>query len=162
VVTEEYAQGVTAELEGLMDAVGAPTASVSFVIDTSRNGQGPLDASVYAAAPYNQPESVVSALNAANWCNPPGRGVGPRPTSTTGVPLVDAYLWVKIPGESDGSCDSAGGGRAWDFSLYNPWDVAEADQPYFDPLWGRVDPAPGGWFTEQALELAQKADPPLL
>jgi endoglucanase len=159
--SEEYAATVTANLEGLMGGVGAPAPSVSFVIDTSRNGQGPLDASVYGAAPYNQPANVVSSLNAGNWCNPPGRGLGPRPTSTTGVPLADAYLWVKIPGESDGSCDSAGGARAWDFSLYNPWGVAEADQSHFDPLWGMVDPAAGEWFPQQALELAQKADPPL-
>lgn len=61
---------------------GAP-----FVIDTSRNGLGP--------APDGE------------WCNPPGRGLGERPTATTGDPLAHAYLWIKRPGESDGSC---GGG----------------------------------------------------
>jgi endoglucanase len=160
--SEEFAASVTAGLEGLMSGVGATAAEMPFVIDTSRNGKGPLDASVYGAAPYNQPASVVTALNAGNWCNPPGRGVGPRPTSVTGVPLVDAYVWAKVPGESDGSCDSAGGARAWDFSVYNPWGVSAADQSSFDPLWGKVNPAAGEWFPEQALELAQKADPPLL
>ena len=76
--------------------------------------------------------------------------------------LLDAYLWIKVPGESDGSCDIAGGARAWDFAAYNPWGLAAAAQNHFDPLWGMIDPggrAPGS--PQQALELAQKATPPL-
>ena len=153
-----YAATVTAQIQGLM---GTSVATLPFVIDTSRNATGPLDASKYAAAPYGQPAAVISGINAGSWCNPPGAGVGLRP-GTTGVPLIDAYLWIKTPGQSDGSCDIAGGARAWDFSLYNPWSVAAADQNHFDPLWGMVDPAAGAWFPEQALELARKADPPLL
>ncbi|HWS34570.1 MAG TPA: glycoside hydrolase family 6 protein [Actinoplanes sp.] len=65
------------ELSGLLDGK-------HFVIDTSRNGNGP--------APHQK------------WCNPPGRRLGPAPTLRTGRPLVDAYLWVKPPGESDGAC----------------------------------------------------------
>jgi endoglucanase len=79
----------------------------------------------------------------------------------TNVPLLDAYLWVKVPGESDGSCDIAGGARAWDFTVYNPWDVAVDAQTHFDPLWGMVDPQAGAWFPEQALQLAREADPSL-
>ncbi|MEV6299970.1 glycoside hydrolase family 6 protein [Actinoplanes sp. NPDC051861] len=61
-----------------------------FVIDTSRNGNGPAS---------------VDARNAeGHWCNPAGRALGPAPTTETGHPLVDAYLWVKRPGESDGAC----------------------------------------------------------
>jgi endoglucanase len=59
-----------------------------FVIDTSRNGNGPYTG--------GDPEE--------NWCNPPGRALGEAPTTDTGDPLVDAYLWVKRPGESDGDC----------------------------------------------------------
>ncbi|GAA3817023.1 glycoside hydrolase family 6 protein [Streptomyces coacervatus] len=59
-----------------------------FVIDTSRNGNGPLPGA---------------------WCNPPGRALGTRPTTDTGDPALDAYLWIKRPGESDGTC---GGGPA--------------------------------------------------
>jgi endoglucanase len=68
-----------------------------FVIDTSRNGQG-----LYVNA--NDPEA---------WCNPPGRGLGIKPTTTTNQTLVDAYLWVKTPGESDGSCKGAPAAGAW-------------------------------------------------
>jgi endoglucanase len=59
-----------------------------FVIDTSRNGNGP---------PPGGP-----GVN--EWCNPPGRALGHVPTTHTGVPGVDAYLWIKYPGQSDGSC----------------------------------------------------------
>ena len=83
-------------------------------------------------------------------------------SAKTGVALLDAYLWVKVPGESDGQCDSAGGARAWDYSAYNPWNLLSSAQSTFDPLWGMVDPSAGAWFPKQALELAQNANPPLL
>ena len=59
-----------------------------FVVDTSRNGLGPY---TNAANPDY------------NWCNPPDRALGHYPTTTTGEKLVDAYLYVKNIGESDGS-----------------------------------------------------------
>ncbi len=64
-----------------------------FVIDTSRNGRGPA------------PEGA--------WCNPPGRGLGADPTSDTGNPLLDALLWIKRPGESDGSCNGGPPAGEW-------------------------------------------------
>lgn len=60
-----------------------------FIVDTSRNGAPARD---------------------AEWCNPGGRALGVAPTTNTGHPLVDAFLWVKVPGESDGTC--RGGPRA--------------------------------------------------
>lgn len=59
-----------------------------FVIDTSRDGNGP----------------DTSPADAPDWCNPPGRALGPNPTTKTGIARVDAFLWVKQPGSSDGSC----------------------------------------------------------
>ena len=139
-----------------------PATLAHFVIDTSRNGRGPLAAAHYADAPFAQPESVIRGLAAGLWCNPPGVGLGARPTTDTGVALLDAYLWIKTVGESDGSCDIAGGARAWDYESYNPWGIAGDSQKHFDPLWGMVDPAAGMWFPGYAVELAQKAEPPLL
>jgi endoglucanase len=143
--------------------MGSAVATTHFVIDTSRNGQGPNDMEAYAKPPYNQPPAVISALQAGNWCNPPGRGLGLRPTAATGVPLLDAYLWVKVPGESDGQCDLAGGARDWDYSAYTQpgWPTAPAQQALFDPLWGLFDPPAGAWFPQQALQLAENANPPL-
>lgn len=71
----------------ISDALGGRT---TFVIDTSRNGNGP----------YPQP----SVAGAPSWCNPPGRALGEQPTAEPGLDRVDALLWVKYPGESDGSC----------------------------------------------------------
>jgi endoglucanase len=141
-------------------AAGVPVLA-HFVIDTGRNGHGPLDAAVYAARPFNQPPEVIGSLTGGNYCNPPLAGLGLRPTADTGMPLIDAYLWVKVPGESDGSCDIAGGPRAWDYSSYNPWGITGDAQKHFDPLWGMVDPAAGEWFPEHALQLARNANPPL-
>jgi endoglucanase len=144
--------------------MGVAVPTIHFVIDTSRNGQGPLNASIYANAPYLQPASVVQTLTNGSWCNPPGRGLGTHPTANTGVSLLDAYLWVKTPGQSDGTCDAAGGARAWDYANYthSGWPTDAAAQAVFDPLWGLDDPIAGAWFTQQALNLAQLANPPLL
>ena len=91
-------------------------------------------------------------------------GLGLTPTANTGTPLLDAYLWVKTPGQSDGQCDAAGGVRAWNYTTYTHpgWPTTAADQNLFDPLWGVDDPAAGAWFPQQALQLAQDAEPPLL
>ena len=70
-----------------------------FVIDTGRNGLGPT-------SDYQ-------------WCNPAGRALGTRPTTSTGNALVDAFLWIKTPGESDGACNGAPAAGAWmpDYAL---------------------------------------------
>ncbi|MFI0907550.1 glycoside hydrolase family 6 protein [Streptomyces sioyaensis] len=68
-----------------------------FVIDTSRNGNGP-------APGGDDPE---------NWCNPPGRALGTPPTTKTADPLVADYLWIKRPGESDGTCKGGPKAGAW-------------------------------------------------
>jgi endoglucanase len=86
--------------------------TMHFVIDTSRNGRGPW---------HGKEE----------WCNPPRRGVGARPTTQTGDPLVDAFLWIKAPGESDGECADG------------------------------KDPPAGQWWPQYALGLARRAQPPL-
>jgi endoglucanase len=111
--------------------LGATQPTTHFVIDTSRNGQGP-----WQPPDYPDPQ---------DWCNPPDRGLGLRPTADTGIALLDAYLWVKIPGESDGEC-TRGLGPAGET---------------VDPEWGLIDPGAGQWFPEMALQLAQNSHPPL-
>lgn len=144
--------------------LGNAVPTTHFVVDTSRNGQGPFSANAAANAPFNQPASVVATLNGGSWCNPPARGLGLHPTANTGIPLVDAILWVKTPGQSDGTCDAQGGARAWDYSAFTlpGWPTDAAGQATFDPLWGLSNPAAGAWFPQQALDLAQRANPALL
>src|SRR5215207_8080929 len=110
----------------------SPSLLKHFVIDTSRNGRGPWT-------------PTASYPDAQDWCNPPGRGLGRQTTANTGNTLVDAYLWVKIPGESDGECTRGLG----------PGGTT------VDPEWGQIDPPAGQWFPDMALELAQNANPPL-
>ncbi len=64
-----------------------------YVIDSSRNGNGPAEG--------NQ------------WCNPAGRALGRKPTTETGNPRLDAYIWVKNPGESDGECEGGPPAGQW-------------------------------------------------
>ena len=71
--------------------MGNAVATTHFVVDTSRNGDGPDNMQQYASAPYDQPASIISTLAAGNWCNPPGSGLGLRPTARTGVPLLNAW-----------------------------------------------------------------------
>ncbi len=68
-----------------------------YVVDTGRNGNGAN----------------------GEWCNPSGRKLGAEPTTTTGVAHADAFLWVKVPGESDGNCNGGpGAGTFWrDYAL---------------------------------------------
>lgn len=80
-------------------AISAQLDGAHFVIDTSRNGNGPY----VAAAGDTEPV----------WCNPPGRRLGTAPTTSTGTDHLDAYLWVKIPGASDGTCRGGPAAGAW-------------------------------------------------
>jgi endoglucanase len=70
-----------------------------FVIDTSRNGAG--------------------TANGHDWCNAQNQALGTAPTTRTGHALVDAFLWIKHPGESDGTCNGGPGAGAWwgDYAL---------------------------------------------
>lgn len=79
--------------------ISAQVGGKHFLIDTSRNGNGPI--------------------SAAAICNPRGRALGNLPTTTTGNVLVDALLWVKVPGESDGVCNGGPPTGAWwaDYAL---------------------------------------------
>lgn len=61
---------------------------IHYIIDTSRNGNGPhRDA--------NNKE--------AEWCNPPGRKFGASATTNTDNEHVDAFVWIK-DGALDGDC----------------------------------------------------------
>ena len=77
----------TEEEIGYGETISALTGGSHYVIDTSRNGAGPI------------PDAPLS------WCNPGGRAMGVAPTTATAGPHADAYLWLKRVGESDGSCD---------------------------------------------------------
>ncbi len=97
-----------------------------FIIDTARNG-------------------LAVRSSWGNWCNIKGAGMGERPQAAP-APLVDAYYWIKPPGESDG--------------------VADSSQPRFDQACATTDSSPnapqaGQWFSAYFRELVKNARPVL-
>lgn len=79
------------EIRTYGEQISAGVSGKHFIIDTSRNGQG----------------------SNGEWCNPTGRGIGAKATANTGAPLVDAFFWIKRPGESDGSCTGGPSAGKW-------------------------------------------------
>jgi cellulose 1,4-beta-cellobiosidase len=113
------------KLNASLEAVGIK--NKGFIIDTSRNGK----------------DGVRQKWG--NWCNIKGMGLGERPRINP-RPLIDAYLWVKPPGESDGT--------------------AERGAPRFDESCVSVDsdpaaPQAGEWFKSYFVGLVKNANPPL-
>lgn len=80
-----------------------------FVIDTSRNGNG----------------------SNGEWCNPGGRALGVSPTTDTGNDLVDAFLWLKNPGESDGTCNGGPSAGVW----WPEYALGLAERSVADTTW---------------------------
>jgi endoglucanase len=67
------------------------TGDSHYVIDTGRNGKG----------------------SNGDWCNPAGRALGAAPAVVTNAGHLDAQLWIKPPGESDGTCNGGPAAGAW-------------------------------------------------
>ncbi|WP_210492604.1 glycoside hydrolase family 6 protein [Patulibacter sp. SYSU D01012] len=83
----------TAESARYLRALRVHLRGLHGVIDTSRNGRGPAPGGA--------------------WCNPPGRGLGAAPTVRPRRAGVDALLWIKAPGESDGPCNGGPPAGQW-------------------------------------------------
>ncbi len=146
-------------------SAGFPS-NIGMLIDTSRNGWGG------SARPTGP--STLSDLNAridasridrrihkGNWCNPSGAGIGERPRAAP-ASGIDAYVWIKPPGESDGS------------STAIPNDEGKGFDRMCDPTYGGNPrnnnnatgalpnaPLSGHWFQAQFTQLLQNAYPPL-
>jgi len=107
------------------------------VIDTGRNG-------------------VVDHRSKCNsWCNPRGSGAGVKSTAdTANSSLVDAYFWLKTPGESDGCTEILPeGGRCprFDYDCGSEDSLgSHAEEPR--------SPEAGRWFDYQVKELAANAN----
>ena len=148
-----------------MIGAGFPS-SIGMLVDTSRNGWGG------AGRPTAQSTSTVldtfvdqsridRRAHRGNWCNQPG-GVGERP-QTAPVAGIDAYVWVKPPGESDGAASQE--------LSYDPQDPAKGFDRNCDPTYtnaagtttGAMANAPvaGRWFKEGFQVLINNAYPPL-
>jgi cellulose 1,4-beta-cellobiosidase len=98
-----------------------------FIIDTARNGKGGI-------------RKVWG-----HWCNIKGAGLGERPRAAP-APFIDAYFWIKPPGESDG--------------------ISDPTQPRFDAECASDESATGApqagvWFQSYFVDLVRNAVPPL-
>ena len=87
-------------------SAGFPS-NIGMLIDTSRNGWGgaarPTGPSTLADLNARIDASRIDRrIHKGNWCNPSGAGIGERPRAAPATG-IDAYVWVKPPGESDGS-----------------------------------------------------------
>ncbi|WP_437997880.1 glycoside hydrolase family 6 protein [Sorangium sp. So ce185] len=115
------AMGTALAAEGLGDK--------HFIIDTSRNGVGNIRA------------------DWGYWCNNMGAGMGERPRANPGgATRLDAFYWVKPPGDSDGTADK----NAERYDLFCGYE--DADQRA---------PEAGFWFHEYFVECVKNANPPL-
>jgi endoglucanase len=74
------------------EEISRMTGGKHFVVNTAENGRGPL-------IPKDRTHKGNEVL-----CNPPGRGLGPKPTFNTGYPKVDAFAWIANAGKSGGTC----------------------------------------------------------
>jgi cellulose 1,4-beta-cellobiosidase len=106
---------------------GVGVTDKGYLIDTGRNGRAGVK-----TAP-------------GNWCNVKNAGLGERPRAAP-APLVDAYFYIKVPGESDGISDPAA--------------------PRFDANCASDDAAPGApqaglLFERYLIDLLKNATPPL-
>jgi cellulose 1,4-beta-cellobiosidase len=138
-----------------MVAAGFPS-TLSFVVDTGRNGWGStLRPSAWTGSVATSKIDLRS--DRGNWCNVKNSGVGARPAANPDASrsYIDAYLWVKGPGESDGTSDS---------TVTTP----DAEGKQFDSMCGssNIDalqsaPMAGHWFHDQFLMLIRNAKPTL-
>mmetsp|Transcript_80818 Transcript_80818/g.218888 ORF Transcript_80818/g.218888 Transcript_80818/m.218888 type:complete len:532 (-) Transcript_80818:132-1727(-) len=128
------------ELNYAQDLVRAAKAILGMdaraIIDTGRNGVANM------------------RKDCKNWCNPRGAGAGIPSTADVAHPeVVDAYYWLKTPGESDGCSQQLPDG---------------SQCPRFDTGCGSPDsigslsaepraPEAGAWFDHQVKQLAANA-----
>jgi cellulose 1,4-beta-cellobiosidase len=136
-------------------AAGFP-ATLSFIVDTSRNGWGGSGRPSHAAADVDDMR-IDRRAHRGNWCNVRNAGVGERPRAAPDAtrPYLDAYVFVKPPGASDGTSDS---------TATTPNDEGKR----FDAMCGSTNvdalqgaPHAGHWFHDQFLMLLRNAYPPL-
>jgi cellulose 1,4-beta-cellobiosidase len=140
--------------------------NIGMLIDTSRNGWGgsarPTKASTSTNVDTFVNESRIDRrIHAGNWCNQSGAGLGERPRANPATG-IDAYVWVKPPGESDGSSSLIPNNEGKGFDrMCDP--TYTGNERNGNSMTGALPNAPisGAWFSAQFQQLMQNAYPPL-
>ena len=109
------------------NGISKATGGAHFIVNTAQNGQGPL-----------VPPNRVKYGNEVT-CNPVGRGIGPRETTSTGYANADAFMWTFVPGRSSGDCSGV------------------TDCVHLANVCELGGPAPGDFWVARAIELASHA-----
>ncbi|MEU6242760.1 glycoside hydrolase family 6 protein [Streptomyces sp. NPDC047024] len=156
-----YAQGLRSALvaQGFASGIG-------MLIDTSRNGWG-SSARPTGPGPTTSVDAYVDGgridrrIHAGNWCNQSGAGLGERPATApdTGI---DAYVWAKPPGESDGASKAVDNDEGKSFDrMCDPTYTGNARNGN-NPTGALPDsPLAGHWFSAQFRQLLANAYPPV-
>jgi cellulose 1,4-beta-cellobiosidase len=139
---------------------------IGMLIDTSRNGWGGT-ARPAGPGPQTSVDAYVDGgrydrrLNPGNWCNQSGAGLGERPQAAP-ASGIDAYVWMKPPGESDGSSKFIENpeGKGFD-RMCDPTYEGNPRNNY--NMSGALADAPisGHWFSAQFQQLMRNAYPAL-
>ncbi|OAX50777.1 glycoside hydrolase family 6 protein [Paenibacillus sp. AD87] len=138
-------------------------ASTGFLIDTSRNGWGGVNRPTFATGSdintYVNSGRVDKRDHRGNWCNNSGAGIGEAPKAAPGPAHLDAYVWVKPPGESDGSSSEIPNNEGKGFDRMCDPTFTTRD----GVLTGALPNAPvsGHWFHDQFVMLVQNSFPVL-
>jgi cellulose 1,4-beta-cellobiosidase len=159
-------QAFATDMRNAMIQRGLPS-NIGMLIDTSRNGWG-------GAARPSGPGTATNVNDFVNqskidrrphrggWCNQNGAGIGARPTAAPAAG-IDAFVWVKPPGESDGVASN----------VPDPTDPNKKFDAMCDPnAQNRYNgafptnalpgaPHAGRWFPAQFRMLVQNAFPAL-
>ncbi len=151
-----------------MIAAGFP-ATIGMLIDTARNGWGGANRpSVLSSSTlletFVDDSRIDRRSHRGNWCNQKS-GIGERP-QVVNAEGIDAYVWVKPPGESDGAASKE--------LSFDPQDPAKGFDEMCSPTYlrsessGTVDtgaianaPVAGRWFPAGFKILLDNAYPAL-
>ncbi|MCT9006611.1 glycoside hydrolase family 6 protein [Streptomyces rhizosphaerihabitans] len=139
---------------------------IGMLIDTSRNGWGGTARPAGPGATTSVDTYVDGGrydrrIHIGNWCNQSGAGLGERPKAAPAAG-IDAYVWMKPPGESDGSSTAIANDEGKGFDrMCDPTYTGNARNG--NSLSGALANAPlsGHWFSAQFQELMKNAYPAL-
>ena len=159
-------QGYATELQNMFRSAGWPVASTNFITDTSRNGWGGPNRPT-AASTSTDVNTFVNASkidqrdHRGQWCNQSNTGLGIPPLAAPpNFPQFQAFVWIKPPGESDGTYP---GSANQDGALHaDPnCDPAQTNPLAGNTLTGSIanSPPAGQFFAAEFIQLVQNAFP---
>ncbi|MDH6624535.1 cellulose 1,4-beta-cellobiosidase [Streptomyces sp. LBL] len=139
---------------------------IGMLIDTSRNGWGGTARPTGPGATTDVDTYINGGrydrrIHIGNWCNQSGAGLGERPQAAPAAG-IDAYVWMKPPGESDGSSSAIPNDEGKGFDrMCDPTYTGNPRNG--NNLSGALPNAPvsGHWFSAQFQELMKNAYPAL-